>query len=101
MEDEEHDAEAGSKFRKCSQQSYRVSAAADGEADALAGSDEAMVAQVLFEAVKHRNIIAEALAVTGRSSLTTGDRKFFSDLRQLSTGDSGRYGCCSTNTKTK
>ncbi len=46
MEDEEHYAEAGGEFGKGSQQSYGISAAADGKADALAGTNEAMFAQV-------------------------------------------------------
>jgi hypothetical protein len=57
VEDEEHYAEAGSKFSKSSQQSYGVSAAADGEADSLAGMNEAMLAQGMFQRVEHRNII--------------------------------------------
>ena len=49
VEDEEHDAEAGSKFGEGSQQSYGIRAAADGHADALARTDEAMLAQIVFE----------------------------------------------------
>ena len=62
MEDEEHHSEAGGKFGEGSQQSHGIGAAADGHADALAWTDEAMLAQIMFERLKHRNIITEARA---------------------------------------
>jgi hypothetical protein len=100
MEDEEHYAEAGREFGKGSQQSYGVGAAADGHADALAGTDEAMLAQVLFEAVKHRNIIAEARAATGEC-MNTKDRKFFSDCNGAWADIPAKTGCCCTNTESE
>ncbi len=59
MEDEGHYAKDGGEFSKGPQQSDGISSAADGEADALAGMDESMLAQVAFEAVEHGNMIAE------------------------------------------
>ena len=44
VEDMEHYAEARGKFGEGSQQSYGVGAAADGHTDALAGTDETMLA---------------------------------------------------------
>jgi hypothetical protein len=59
VEHKEHHAKAGGKFGKASQQSYGVRASADGHADAFAGADEVVVAQVELERFQHRNIIAE------------------------------------------
>jgi hypothetical protein len=59
VEDEEHHSEAGSQFSEGSQQSHGIGAAADGHADALAWTDQAMLAQMMFERLKHRNIITE------------------------------------------
>jgi hypothetical protein len=59
VKDEEHYAEAGGKFGKGPQQSYGVGAAADGHADPLTGTDETMLAQMMFEGLEHRNIITE------------------------------------------
>jgi hypothetical protein len=60
VEDEEHHSEAGGQLGEGSQQSHGIGAAADGYADALAWTDEAMLAQMMFERLKHRNIITEA-----------------------------------------
>ena len=59
MKDEGHDAETGGKFGESSQEGYGIRAAADGHADALARTDETMLAQMLFERLEHRNIITE------------------------------------------
>jgi hypothetical protein len=55
----EHDAETRSEFREGTQQSYGVGAAADGDPEALAGMDESMGAQVVFEILEHRNMISD------------------------------------------
>ena len=60
VEYDEHYAKAGRKFGKGSEQSYRVSATADSQTDALARADESMLAQVAFKVFKHRTMIAEA-----------------------------------------
>jgi len=60
MEDDGYDAELGSERGEGAQQGHGVSAAADGDSDALARSDEAMLAQVALERVEHGNMIAEA-----------------------------------------
>jgi hypothetical protein len=49
MEDTRHDPETWSKLNQCAQQRHRISAPADGHANALAGTDQAMLAQVGFE----------------------------------------------------
>ena len=73
MEDKEHHSEAGSQFGEGSEQSHGIGAAADGHADALAGTDEAMLAQIMFERLKHRNIITEE-RVRGFGSPTCAER---------------------------
>jgi hypothetical protein len=59
VEDERHYSEGRSKFGNGAQQGDGVSAATYGEADALAGANQAMLAQILFERLQHRNIIAD------------------------------------------
>ena len=59
MEDDGHDSQRRGESGKSPHKSDGISAAADGHADALAGTDEAMLAQIAFERVQHGNMIAE------------------------------------------
>jgi hypothetical protein len=59
VEHKRDDAQRGCKAGKRPQQGNGVSASADGHTKALAGMDEAMLAQVLFKRLQHGNIIAE------------------------------------------
>lgn len=59
VKDEEHQSETGGQFGQGSQQGYGVGSATDSHTDALARADETMPAQITFERLEHRNIIAE------------------------------------------
>ena len=60
VQHEQHDAEFGRQFGQRPQQGHGIRAAADGDADALAGPDQTMAAQVLFQRLQHTDMIAEA-----------------------------------------
>jgi hypothetical protein len=51
MEHKRHDSQAGSKLDEGAQQCHGISASADGHANALAGTDQTMLAHVKFEQV--------------------------------------------------
>ncbi len=80
MEDDGHDAQCRGELGQSPQQSHGISAATYGYADALAGSDEAMLAQVALQRLEHRNMIAEADAGMGRAG---GKRKYLEHLRWI------------------
>ena len=54
VQDEQDDAEFGGEFGQRPQQGHRIRTAADGDADAFAGPDQTMAAQVLFQRLEHR-----------------------------------------------
>ncbi len=60
MEDDGHDSQRRGESGKRPQESDGIRTAADGHADALAGTDQAMLAQIAFERLQHGNMIAEA-----------------------------------------
>jgi hypothetical protein len=60
VQDEEHHAEVWCELSESAHQSHRVRAAADRDADALAGADEMVSAQLELERAEHGNIIKEA-----------------------------------------
>ena len=90
---EQDDANFRRDFGQCSQQGHRVRPAADGHADALAGANQTMAAQILFQRLQHTDMIAEAGGATGRvGQCRKFLERFAQNVRAVQTNVPGWFG---------